>query len=1046
MDYGIWSQILLELALAVSGEQQLNRLLQKAVPVFLRKLDCTSVVVYQRQDEGWDPVHTAPKWAAKDPAHQEVMGGFDVETIHTDARKVLHVEKGGHYYGFPLKDFGLLLLTRDMALEHSLVMELLPVVDMLAHNCRGCLEITRREEVEITLRSERAFLKALMDTIPDLVFYKDREGVYQVVNEAAGTILGLPADQVVGMKDEDLHHAREAREYRRRDEKLLASGKPFTYETQYQRPGGGEVHYETSLSPFCGESGRVQGILGIARNIEERKNTQAALDQKMAFQRMLMNLATYFINVPMERMDQAVEQVLETAGSFMEVDRAYVFAYDFQAGLMHNTHEWCGRGISPAIQDLQEIPCELFMDDWVRKHQQGEALFIPKVEQLPHESNLYQILSDQGIKTLITIPLIYGEECLGFIGFDAVQTEKQWQEDEIALLKVVAELFTNAEMKKRHEKEMITARERAEAASQAKSEFLANMSHEIRTPLNGIVSAMYLMQDTPLDDEQQQSLDMINDSVDSLLAIINNILDYSKMEAGHLELLEEPFDLQEEVLRVSGMFKGKALEKNVDIQSVYDENTPRHFQGDGLKIRQVLLNLVGNAVKFTERGHVRISVAQADEGEKGEKKVIQVKVEDTGKGIPPSFQPRIFQQFTQEDASSTKKHGGTGLGLAISKQLVEFMGGTIGFESQVGKGATFYVHLPLALAPELDPALAPEKTIEQAASSRPRDTGHKPAELSASPSSRDQTTAGTSTSPSPASPVKGVRLLLVDDHRSNRLAAKMILAKKGYQVVEAESGFQALEILGTRAFDLILMDIQMPDMNGYETTRRIREMGDAGRQIPIIALTANAMEQDRQRSLAAGMDDHIAKPFKLKELNRIAEVLNKRETEQAMEKHHAGETAQIIPDQRQERGSVSGNDHDAMMTGPATVQPLEEKAVFDRDSFLARYDGDLSVALEVMQAFQEDLAGHLSRIEVHLIEEKAAAIKDEAHSLKGASGYVSASEIRECAQLLMKSGAERDMAACRQVFQRLETASTRFGSVTREWQKKLTEANREMSQ
>ena len=983
MDYRIWSQILLELAMAVSSEEKLDDLLKKAVPVFLRKLDCTSVVILQNQGTERTPVFAAPKWTADDEAYWRIASFIGSQLDIMGTRQVMHLKKQQDYYGFKLQDFGLMIITRAVAFEYGPLMELLPVINMLAHNCRSCMEFQRREAVEETLRNERTFLSALVNTIPDLIFYKEKSGKYQLVNEAVASLLGKSADDMVGLTDEDLHPPEVARLYRARDEKLLKKQKSFTYETQYTQQNGRKVAYETTMAPFYGDSQEVQGIIGIARNIEERKQIEATLERRMAFQSMLMNLATSFINVSIDQMDWSVQQVLASAGGFMKVDRAYVFAYDFKAGLMHNTHEWCASDIEPAIHTLQNIPCQPYQDSWVQQHQRGEMLVISRVENLPRKERLYQILSAQGIQSLITIPLMDGSECRGFIGFDAVREPKKWQDDEISLLKVVAELFTNAEIKKRHEKEMMEARQAAETASQAKSEFLANMSHEIRTPLHGVVSAMYLMQETLLSQEQQQYLTMINDSVDSLLSVINSILDYSKIEAGHVELTETAFDLREEVGRVVSILKGKAAEKALEIKVNYHSEAPSAFWGDQGKIRQILLNLVLNAIKFTDQGHVQIEVHQMAEKSMTDHAWMEVRVTDTGKGIPESFRPYIFQQFTQEDHSTTKKYGGTGLGLAIAKSLVEFMGGSIHLESRMGVGSTFSFHLSMRRATEAEVL---EVTPEQP----------KP------PSSRRPL------------PTTGIRVLLVDDHRSNRMAARMILAKRGYEVVEAASGFQAIELLKNQAVDMILMDIQMPEMDGYETARRIREMGEAHRQIPIFALTANAMVQDRQRSLEAGMDGHIAKPFKLKELDQIFETL----------------WASVDQENRQEAPQAAyGGDHQAKrQKGDRERRRAEvpSEKVFHLESVMNRYDGDTQVIQEVVKAFLEELPEQLRQLQEAVDQKMASQLTEVAHSLKGASSYVSAEEINALSRNLMTSAGNQDWHQCREQVKELEAAADRL--------------------
>jgi hypothetical protein len=370
-------------------------------------------------------------------------------------------------------------------------------------------------------------------------------------------------------------------------------------------------------------------------------------------------------------------------------------------------------------------------------------------------------------------------------------------------------------------------------ASRAKSEFLATMSHEIRTPMNGVSGMAALLLDTPLNAEQQEFAQTIRSSADSLLAIINDILDFSKIEAGKMTIEPLAFDLERTCTEVVDLLAGRAREKGIELKLDYAAGAPRHVVGDPVRLRQVVLNLAGNAVKFTSRGHVIVRVTS--EGGSDATAWLRVSIEDTGIGIPPSAQAAIFEKFTQADGSTTRKFGGTGLGLSISRQLIQLMGGELRLTSVEGEGSQFFFTLGLPVAPE-EPL---GSVLQEGAKAVPH------ASL-------------------------GRRVLLVEDNEVNQRVARHLLKKLGCTLEVAGNGRIALQMLGEdSSWDVVLMDCQMPEMDGFEATRLWREREAPGRRVPIVAMTANAMQGDRERCLASGMDDYITKPVQPAELERV---------------------------------------------------------------------------------------------------------------------------------------------------------------------------------
>jgi PAS domain S-box-containing protein len=660
---------------------------------------------------------------------------------------------------------------------------------------------------------------------------------------------------------------------------------------------------------FSGEVIVNQGrryLLLVMIDITARKRAEKELARLSVIQRDLMRLATDFVNVALEQQDNAIDESLATMGRLILADRAYLFAYDFSADVMCNTHEWCGAGITPEIHNLQAVPNSM-VPEWVSAHRRGECIHIPSVAAVPADSYLWQVLAGQGIRSLITLPLMQGSACLGFVGFDAVHEERVWKEEEVALLRVLAELYAHFEARRATEratrtlqKDLTQACDAAQAAAVAKNIFLANMSHEIRTPLNAILGYAQIMQRDCRSCPNGHRLKAITGSGEHLLELLTDLLELVRSDAHSITLAPCTFDFYQALEDVRLMFVRNLAAQSLTMELACLPGVPHFMHADSGKIRQILVNLIGNAVKFTEKGGVRLTASVLPESTP-DGLMIAVDVEDTGPGIEEEDLGRIFELFEQT-ATGRKGGKGTGLGLSLSRRYARALGGDITVTSHYGEGSCFrFTFRALAASGEAALRIAPGIARRLA---------------------QDQ---------------RAIRVLVVDDDSSSRDMLKSMLEPVGFTVETAASAAQALSRLREpETIHLVLMDKRMPEMNGYEAISRIREL-PVGGTLPVVVVTASGFADERVPAMAAGANGYVSKPVRreqlLEEIGRLCAI-----------------------EYEYEQGSPRGADAGA----PAGIDlsllsrlPEEQRRLLDQ----ALRRGDILQLREMVDAIAQDNAG-----------------------------------------------------------------------------------------
>lgn len=897
------------------------------------------------------------------------------------------------------------------------------------------LQITRRQEVEQQLREAEAAHRSMVESLPLHLFRKDLQGRFVEVNKRLANIIGKPQEELIGKTDFDLFPELEARKYRRDDERVWNEGVVIEDVEEQTLPDGRITYVQVLKAPVRDAAGAIIGVQGMFWDVTERKHAEDA--RRLADERFRRLVNSSLIGVMVADLQGAIldanDALLNMVGYHREDVQAGRFRWDALT-----PPEW-------RAADLRAI-----------EHLNATGSCPPWEKEFIHRLGHH-------VPVMIGVTMLPEEQgrCICFV-LDITE-------------------------RKRFERELREAKDVADAANQAKSLFLANMSHEVRTPMNAVIGLTELVLKSSLAPQQTEYLKLVLESAESLLGIINDILDFSKIEAGRMMLAIEPFWLRDCIVDAIRPFSLRAHQKGIELAYDVDSSVPDAVLGDAGRLRQVLTNLVGNALKFTERGEIVVKVDAQELGDRST--VLHFAVSDSGVGIPPEKLRTIFEAFEQADASTTRQYGGTGLGLAIAERFVHLMGGRIWCESEVGQGSTFHFTSRLTIAdpelmppqrrtaalprdfkilvvddyavnrrivlemlknwglagdevkgardaltklreadeagepykllltdlnmPEVDGYTLVEKVQQQYGEERPKIILLTSGERSDETERRQRLAIdahllkpikqsdlfdaiaevlGEAAVPQqiddqlPSLPPLDV--LLVEDSLVNQKLALGVLGQFGHRVTVAGNGREAVEITASRDFDVVLMDVQMPEMDGLEATRLIRQREQGSeRHIPIIAMTAHALTGDRERCLASGMDEYLSKPIRPRQLVEMIALA----TGKAM---IVGPTAPAEP-----------------VAAPPEPEPTQGSTtrLVDWELALAATAGDKDLLCELIEAYflerprlQRELDDSLERTDFELMHRAA-------HTIKGSMRLFGATRPLELAFTLEQLGRKKEV-------------------------------------
>jgi PAS domain S-box-containing protein len=765
------------------------------------------------------------------------------------------------------------------------------------------------ERLAEVIAASRQGYRDLIDSLDHLIFTMSLEGEFRAVNQRISQMLGLPFSELVGHRiDEFFDEPR--LEHAKESIAWFEEKRSWTGTVRARMKKTGAVHYFECVLQAMVKDGKVVGASGLARDVTAQRESETRFTELFE----TLQEGVYFC---------------DPEGKLLDVNPAMVR----MLGYAHRD-ELVGQNIGRLYFDGPENP-------------------FPERVQMRNSS---QLMREITLRRKDGAPVICIDNSNAICDASGRLIRHQGT-------------LVDITVRKRSEGELQQAKEAAEAANQAKSAFLAHMSHEIRTPMNAVIGMTELALDTELTKDQREYLTMVRDSAGSLLTLINDILDFSKIEAGKLDLDSTDFSLRKGIQEMARILGVRARQKGLELSIDIPDDVPDALLGDPSRLRQILSNLVDNAIKFTQRGSVALKIEK--ESQSDGDVCLHFSVTDSGIGIPRDKQLLIFEAFAQADTSTTRKYGGTGLGLSISARLVRMMSGKIWVESETSRGSVFHFTARFGLQKQT-------RGAHFAAGS------------------------GAAIRRGPSDGRQELQILLVEDNTINQVLAQRLIHKWGHKLAVAGNGREALAALEKEKFDLILMDVQMPEMSGIEVTAAIREKEKgSGEHIPIIATTASAMKEDRERCLAAGMDAYISKPIEREVLLEAIQALTG------------------LP--KEGKSSEAGaRAHDPVFDAAAALESLE---------------GDSELLHEIAGIFLAEAPQHMEKIRAAVADRDPQLLERAAHGLKGAAANLLAQGVVNAAGKLEEIGRAGYVAGSQQGLVLLEQELQKLQSALREFEK-----------